>query len=93
MSEQKKEATIEDMMKISLKMIAEKIKESCYLKEYQNKVSDAEALGVALAKYFDWNGRKIAQVAFNAFEDSNFHTFNEKFNDLWKSSNKDGDLY
>jgi len=95
MSQEKpKDATIEDMMTIALKMVAEKIKESCFLKEYQHKITDQEALGVALAKYFKWDGRKIAETTFSAFEDSNFHTFNGKFNDLWKSSNKgQEDLY
>ena len=94
MSQQKQEATIEDMMKIVFKMVALKIKESCYLKEYQDKISDEEAIGVALSKAFEWNGRKIAECAFSAFEDSNFHTFNQEFNTLWKKINKNSeDLY
>ena len=91
-AEKPKEATIEDMMKISLKMIAEKIKDSCFLAEYRDKITDEEALGVALAKYFDWDGGKIARTAFSGFEDANFHTFGEKFNAIWKESYKE-DLY
>jgi len=76
-----------------MKIIAEKVKETSFVKEYRDQVSDEEALGVALSKYFKWNGTAIAKVAYAGFEDSNFHNFNEKFNDLWKSANGGVDLY
>ncbi len=41
--------------------------------------------GVKISKRVRWNGQDIFEIAFAAFEDSNFHTFNEKFKELWET--------
>ena len=51
---------------------------------YPDQASDEAALGILLARYFDWDGEAIFKVAQAAFEDSNFHTFNEAFEAAWK---------
>ena len=48
-----------------------------------NQVSDFEALGVMLSQYFDYDGKAIFDCSSSAFTDSNFHSFNEKFERLW----------
>lgn len=39
-----------------------------------SKVKDTEALGIAIASFFDWDGVAILEVAVAALEDANFHT-------------------
>ena len=52
-----------------------------------NAVSDEEAFGLLLSQYFVWNGQAIFETAKFAFEDSNFHTFNEAFVAEWEKEN------
>jgi len=66
-----------------LKKIIDLAKKEIFVEEFQSEVSDAETLGVLISQYFKWDGRSIYKVAYNAFEDSNLHNFNEKFEKLW----------
>lgn len=36
--------------------------------------SDAEALGLVIARYFEWDGLQILETSRRALEDANFHT-------------------
>lgn len=51
---------------------------------HPDQASDEAALGILIARYFDWDGDAIFKAAQAAFEDSNFHTFNEAFEAAWK---------
>lgn len=86
-----KEATNDEVLKVALKKVIEKAREYVYLPEYRASIPDSEILGVVVSKYFDWEGRKIAEVTYSGLEDANYHKFSEKFNELWKSANKDQD--
>jgi hypothetical protein len=66
-----------------LKEIIDQAKKEIFVKGYESTFIDEETMGVLLSQYFKWDGRSIYKVAYNAFEDSNFHSFNEKFVDLW----------
>ena len=46
--------------------------------------SQEQALGVLVSKICFETPVEIYEVASSAFEDSNFHTFNEKLEELWK---------
>ena len=46
--------------------------------------SKEEALGVLVSKICFETPAEIYEVVTSAFEDSNFHTFNAKFEELWK---------
>ena len=56
-----------------------------------DKVSDAEALGVLISHHLGWDGQAIFTAAQAAFEDANFHTFNESFATAWALENTKGD--
>jgi hypothetical protein len=43
----------------------------------------ADALGIAISHWADWDGQKIVEVFKAALEDANFHTFNEQMSELW----------
>ena len=45
--------------------------------------TDTDALGIMISQQLKWDGDKIFQTAYSAFEDSNFHSFNKKFGVLW----------
>jgi len=45
-------------------------------KEWENPPDDITALGLAMARYFDWDARMIMQATHATLEDSNFHTLN-----------------
>lgn len=66
------------------KLIEEQKKQSFYNPE---NTSDEDALGVMISKYFNWNGDKIFKTSYSAFEDSNFHEFNETFEKNWNGGN------
>ena len=39
--------------------------------------------GVELSQAVKWSGEDIFEVAYAAFEDANFHSFNEVFLEAW----------
>jgi len=47
------------------------------------KATDEEVLGILISQYFKWDGNKIFKTTYSAFEDSNFHEFNENFEKIW----------
>ena len=48
-------------------------------------VSDEESLGVLISQAGQWTGDYIFQAATFAFEDSNYHSFNEEFETAWNT--------
>ena len=66
-----------------LKQIIDLAKKEIFVEEFQSKASDTETLGVLVSQFCKWNGKAIFEVATSAFEDSNFHNFNEQFEKLW----------
>ena len=52
--------------------------------------SKEEALGVLVSKICFETPAEIYEVLSSAFEDSNFHTFNAKFEELWKKEQHRG---
>lgn len=46
--------------------------------------TDEDALGLIVSNLCQYNGQKIFNVLYRAFEDSNFHSFNCKMEKVWK---------
>lgn len=69
--------TTEEIVKTKLKSLIDEVGKTVFVKDYEP--SDEEVVGIIVAKYFDWAGDNIAKVAYNAFEDANFHKFNKRF--------------
>ncbi len=57
--------------------------EETFLPEYRSEITPADALGVAISKWAEWEGDKIAEAFFSALEDSNYHTDRADFILLW----------
>lgn len=49
------------------------------------KPSDEEVLGILISQHCEWSGDRIFKVANLAFDNANFQSFNEKFEQLWES--------
>tara|TARA_R110002012_G_scaffold312192_1_gene522376 strand:+ start:495 stop:761 length:267 start_codon:yes stop_codon:yes gene_type:complete len=69
-----------------LKNLLDEAKEQYFIDDYKNEASYEETLGLLISKFCKWHGEKIFKVSTSAFEDSNFHSFNEKFEELWKET-------
>lgn len=59
-----------DFAKELCQLISKK-KETAFIKGYN--ATDAEALGILIAQYFDWDGKRILETAKWALEDANYH--------------------
>ena len=69
-------------IKDRLKSVVQDIKELGYTIS-ASQVKDTDALGGLVSKFCKWNGDNIYEVSYRAFEDSNYHSFNRKFEKLW----------
>lgn len=72
--------------KEKLRQLIEEKKRTAFVSDYM--ASDAEALGILISQYFEYDGEQIFQTMFNAMEDANFHTFNEQLKELWKKEDE-----
>ena len=68
-----------------LKQLIEEQKKESFVDP--STTTDSEALGLMISQYFKWDGKEIFDTSYFGFEDSNYHTFNEKFEELWNKSN------
>jgi pyruvate formate-lyase activating enzyme-like uncharacterized protein len=48
---------------------------------------DEDALALLISQFCQYDGQKIFNVSYNAFEDANYHSFNNIFEDLWDKTN------
>jgi hypothetical protein len=51
-----------------------------------DSISDEQAAGVLISKFFMWSPHSVFEVSTNAFEDSNAHEFLKDFEQLWKAT-------
>ena len=52
-------------------------------------MTDNEIKGIQLSQAVKWSGQDIFEVAFAAFEDANYHSFNEVFHAAWTEFQKE----
>ena len=57
--------------------------EESFIPEFQHDITQADALGVAISKWAEWEGDTIVEAFFSALEDSNYHTDRDDFILLW----------
>lgn len=70
------------LMNEKLRALIDEVAKKSFVADYSP--SDAEVLGIIVAHAFEWDGQQIAEVAYNAFEDANFHSLNKDFEVLAK---------
>jgi len=52
-------------------------------------MNDNEIRGIRLSQALEWSGQDIFEVASAAFEDANYHSFNEVFHAAWTEFQKE----
>ena len=52
-------------------------------------MNDNEIRGIRLSQALKWSGQDIFEVASAAFEDANYHSFNEVFTAAWNEFQKE----
>jgi len=77
---QEKEYITAEQVQAILNPLIEAMKKSAFTDDY--KATTEEALGIILAKFYEWNGNKILKASANALEDANYHTESSIVSDL-----------
>tara|TARA_R100000152_G_C6772753_1_gene199798 strand:- start:180 stop:602 length:423 start_codon:yes stop_codon:yes gene_type:complete len=54
-----------------------------------DKVTDEDAAGVLISKFFMWDPNSVYEVSSSAFEDSNYHSFNADMQKLYEAYKAD----
>lgn len=70
--------TSDDIVKDLIPYVIKLVKETAYIDPNDPRVTDADALGIIVAKYLKWDGGDIMETMFSALEDANFHDINNK---------------
>lgn len=72
----------DDVVKDLMPYVIQLVKEKAFTNPDQ--ITDADALGIIVAKYLKWNGADIMKTMHSALEDANYHTLNEKLLETYK---------
>lgn len=65
-----------------IREVLDQIKNEHWLPEYRAGVTDADAFGILMAKWFHWDGVEILEATYSGLEDSNFHTENRNIAEM-----------
>jgi hypothetical protein len=57
-------------------------KAASYPREYLDSVKKPDALGILIAKYFEWSGSEILETFVSALEDANYHSLSAVIDQL-----------
>jgi len=79
--------TNEEKIRPLLNRVEGIIRYNSFVPEYQDKATREECIGIAIAKYFDWDTR-IFLAFYEALEDANFHTAAEEVRTLTERVNE-----
>ena len=71
---------------MDLSELIETARHEYFSREYWAEASDAEVLGIMIAKYFRWNGQECFETLTHALEDSNFHSENRALAEAWRQA-------
>lgn len=70
----------EEQINASLKALIDEAKTIIFIDP--STATDADTLGVMVAKYHKWSFNKITETIRSALEDANLHTLNTQFSEL-----------
>jgi hypothetical protein len=74
---------MKEELQLKIKKLLQEFKKLHYTKP--ETISDAQAMGVLMSFYFDYDGLQILKAAYEGLEDSNFHTENIKIREMIKN--------
>lgn len=61
-----------------------KFKAATFRTEVVHEVEDADAIGIMVSNYLEWDGAAIIRAFSSALEDANFHTENAQIREKFK---------
>ena len=70
---------IKDLMPIIIKLV----KQTAYVNPNDSRVTDADVLGIIIAKHLKWDGNDIMQTIQSALEDANYHSLNARIEETY----------
>lgn len=70
---------------MNLSELIENTRREVFRPEYWHQVTDAEILGVMIAKHFAYDGAACFETLTHALEDSNFHQVNQALQETWET--------
>ena len=91
MAKKSSDDIVRDLMPYVIKLV----KETAYVDPNDPRATDADALGIIVAKYLKWDGCDIMETMFSALEDANFHDLNKrllKTYEDWENEEDPGEL-
>ena len=74
----------DDVIKDLMPKVIKMVRQTAYVDPNDPRVTDADALGIIVAKYLKWDGADIMETMHSALEDANYHTLNEKLLETYK---------
>jgi len=74
----------DDVIKDLMPEVIKLVRQSAYTDPNDPRVTDADALGIIVAKYLKWDGADIMETMHSALEDANYHTLNKKLLETYK---------
>ena len=66
------------LLSAELQGLIRRQREESFRPECRDRISDATACGVLVARHFEWNGDDLLEMAAAALEDANFHSEAER---------------
>lgn len=61
-----------------------KFKQATYRLEVVDQIEDADAVGIMVSNYLEWDGAAIIRAFSSALEDANFHKENAQIKEQFK---------
>jgi hypothetical protein len=71
------------MIDLILPELIDQTRRESFDPKYWDQVTDAEILGVILARHFKWDGRACFETLTHALEDANYHSANRALKAAW----------
>ena len=70
---------IKDLMPVVIKLV----KQTAYINPNDPRVTDADVLGIIIAKHLKWDGSGIMETMQSALEDANYHSLNARMEETY----------
>ena len=68
----------DDVIKDLMPKVIKLVRQTAYVDPNDPRATDADVLGIIVAKYLKWDGADIMETMQSALEDANFHDLNNR---------------
>lgn len=74
----------DDVIKDLMPKVIKLVRQTAYVDPNDPRATNADVLGIIVAKYLKWDGADIMETMQSALEDANYHTLNKKLLETYK---------